>query len=141
VCEVGEEALAKTAPVRAGRVHVVASRALPASALSERMALASRGVAHVVVPVDARGMPGELTLVTSGVLDPVGDAALLAAARRDAEGAVLDLMDAADTRARASGTASNEEIADAAASAVRRCLGKELGFRPVTTATVLRTAG
>jgi hypothetical protein len=48
-------------------------------------------------------------------------------------------MDAADPRTRASGTASNEEIAEAAAGAVRRCFGKELGFRPVTTATVLRT--
>jgi ribonuclease J len=139
VCEVGEGPLAKAAPVRAGRVHVFASRALPPAALSERMALASRGVAHVVVPVDARGAPGEITLVTSGVLDPVGDAALLAVARREAEGAVFELMDAADPRARASGTASNEEIAEAAAGAVRRCFGKELGFRPVTTATVLRT--
>jgi ribonuclease J len=139
VCEVGEGSLAKGAPVHAGRVHIVASRALPPAALSERMALASRGVGHLVVPVDARGMPGEITLVTSGVLDPVTDAGLLAAARREAERAVFELLERTDPTARASGTASNEEIAEAASGAVRRCFGKELGFRPVTTATVLRT--
>jgi ribonuclease J len=140
VCEVGETGLAKGAPVQSGRVHVYAGRALPPAALTERMALASRGVAHLVVPVDARGMPSEITLVTSGVLDPEADKGLLAAALREAEGAVFELMDRMNTPgARASGTATNDEIADVAAGAVRRCLGKALGFRPVTTATVLRT--
>jgi hypothetical protein len=44
-----------------------------------------------------------------------------------------------DPRARATETATDEEIAEAASAAVRRNLSRALGFRPVTTAVVLRT--
>jgi ribonuclease J len=140
VCEVGAEALAKGERVRAGRVHVVAARPLPSTVLHERAALASRGAANLVVPVDPRGkLSGPVLLVTCGVLDPVADAALVASARSDAEGAVDALSDRADPRSRAAETPSDEEIAEAASAAVRRHLSRVLGFRPVTTAVVLRT--
>jgi ribonuclease J len=140
VCEVGPRSLAKGERVRSGRVHVIAARPLPASVLHERMAMAARGAANLVVPVDARGrLAGEIVLVTCGVLDPLADAGLLRSARSDAEGAVDALSARMDPRARATETATDEEIAEAASAAVRRNLSRALGFRPVTTAVVLRT--
>ncbi len=140
VCEVGPERLAKGERVRSGRVHVFAARALPPSVLQERGAMASRGSANLVVPVDRRGMlSGPVVLVTCGVLDPVADAALVAGARSDAEGAVDALAAAVDPRSNAAGTPDDDAIAEAASAAVRRHLSRILGFRPVTTAVVLRT--
>jgi ribonuclease J len=140
VCEVGPERLAKGERVPSGRVHVFAARALPPSVLRERGAMASRGSASLVVPVDRRGrLSGPVVLVTCGVLDPVADAALVAGARSDAEGAVDALAAAVDPRSNAAGTPDDDAIAEAASAAVRRHLARILGFRPVITAVVLRT--
>jgi ribonuclease J len=139
VCEVGPHRLAKAARVRAGRVHVVAARAVPDPVLEERMALASRGMAQIVVPVDERGrLTGEVILLTCGVLDAETDAGLVALARAEAAGAVEALRDRTASRD-AAATATDGDIADAATAAVRRRFGRELGFRPVLTAVVLRT--
>ncbi len=115
-----------------GRVHVFAQRPLPPSVLHERTGLAAHGAAHVVIPVDARGrLAGDVALATRGVVDEVAEAPLLASARAEAQAAVLAL---------ASGPGEPQEtaIADAARAAVRRALGRALGFKPLTTATVLR---
>ncbi|MGD0529734.1 MAG: ribonuclease J [Polyangiaceae bacterium] len=135
VGELGEGPLRKAGRVAAGRVHVFARRALPASVLSERAALASLGAAHVVVPVDGAGRPaGEVSLVTRGVLDETADAHLLAAARNEVRAAVEELVE----RGGGGILRSDAELGEAARLAVRRSLGKVLGFKPVTTSTVLR---
>jgi ribonuclease J len=120
--------------VQSGRVHVFAHRAIPASVLHERESLAARGAAHVVVPVDARGrLAGEIALATRGVVDEVLDAHLLASARHEAEAALEELA------ASEPGVSLDEPaISEAARQAVRRALGRVLGFKPLTTATVLR---
>jgi len=138
VGELGEGPLRKTGRVASGRVHVFARRALPPSVLGERAALAAHGTAHVVVPVDAAGRPaGEVSLVTRGVLDETADAHLLAAARNEALAALEELV------ARGGGAIvrSDTELGEAVRQAVRRALSRALGFKPVTTATVLRVRG
>ena len=133
--EVGEldaDALRKGPRVHAGRVHVFAQRPLAPVVLHERAALAAHGVAHVVVPVDARGRPaGDVALLTRGVLDEALDAHVLASARNEAHAALEEM-------AGEEPAGSDEELAEAARQAVRRALGRVLGFKPVTTATVLR---
>jgi ribonuclease J len=130
----GDAPVRKAGRVQSGRVHVFAQRSIPASVLHEREALAARGAAHVVVPVDARGrLAGQIALATRGVVDEVLDAHLLATARHEAEAAVEELA------ASESGVALDEPaIAEAARQAVRRALGRVLGFKPLTTTTVLR---
>jgi len=138
VGELGEGPLRKTGRVTAGRVHVFARRALPAAALAERVALAAHGAAHVVIPVDAAGrLAGEVSLVTRGVLDEAEDAHLLAAARNEALAALEDLFQ----RGGGGVLRSDAELGEAARQAVRRALSRALGFKPVTTATVLRVGG
>jgi len=91
-----------------------------------------------VVPVDAAGRPaGEVSLVTRGVLDETADAHLLAAARNEALAALEELV------ARGGGAIvrSDTELGEAVRQAVRRALSRALGFKPVTTATVLRVRG
>jgi mRNA degradation ribonuclease J1/J2 len=103
--------------------------------LSERAALAAHGTAHVVVSVDAAGRPvGEVSLVTRGVLDETADAHLLAAARNEALAALEELF------ARAGGgvVRGETELGEVARQAVRRALSRALGFKPVTTAAVVR---
>jgi ribonuclease J len=135
VGELGEGPLRKTGRVTSGRVHVFARRALPPTVLAERAALAAHGTAHVVVSVDAAGRPvGEVSLTTRGVLDETADAHLLAAARNEALAALEELS------ARGGGGVlrADAELGEAVRQAVRRALGRPLGFKPVTTATVLR---
>ncbi len=135
VGELGEGPLRKTGRVTAGRVHVFARRALPAAVLAERVALAAHGAAHVVIPVDAAGrLAGEVSLVTRGVLDETEDAHLLAAARNEALAALEDLLQ----RGGGGVLRSDAELGEAGRQAVRRALSRVLGFKPVTTATVLR---
>ena len=130
-----EGPLVKKGRVHAGRVHVFAKRALPASVLHERMALAAHGSAHVVVLVDAHGrLTGDVQLTTRGVLDESAEAHLLASARNEATAAVEELSDGGAIRP------EEGAIAEAARLAVRRALGRTLGFKPVTTVTVLRLA-
>lgn len=126
--------LVKAGRVHAGRVHVFAKRALPPSVLHERTSLAANGSAHLVVPIDAHGrLAGEVSLSTKGVLDETAEAHLLASARHEAEAAVDELADGAP-----GGRPEEAAIAEAARMAVRRALGRVLGFKPVTTVSVLR---
>jgi len=139
VAQVDGDGLRKTGRVHAGRVHVFARRTLPSSVLQERAALASRGAAHVVVRVDALGHPaGDVVLVTRGVVDGDVDAALLASARLEAHSAVEGLSAKAGYPGSGAAPPSDEDFAEAARQAIRRALGRVLGFKPVTTATVLR---
>jgi ribonuclease J len=132
VAEVDEGPLRKAGRVPSGRVHVFAQRALADSVLTERAALAAHGAAHVVVPVDATGaIVGGVALVTRGVLDEARDASLLDEARAAAAVAVEGLRTAG-------GVPVEADVAEVARQAVRRTLGRALGFKPVTTATVLR---
>jgi ribonuclease J len=134
VGEVGDARLVKAGRVHAGRVHVYAQRALAPSVLHERAALAANGAAHVVVAVDERGRPaGEVALATRGVVDEALDGHVLASARNEAMAALEEL--AGDERA---STGTDAEIAEAARQAVRRAFGRVLGFKPVTTVSVLR---
>lgn len=151
VCEVAAEGpLVKARRVHAGRVHVFARRVLPATVLHERTALAAHGAAHVVVPVDARGrLAGEVALTTRGVVDETADAHVLAAARHEVEAAVDELADGGTRGGRAgragggggggAGVIPEEPaISEAARQAARRALARVLGFKPVTTVTVVR---
>jgi ribonuclease J len=132
--EVDAGGFRKAGRVHAGRVHLFAQRVLAANVFHERSALASRGVAHVVVPIDARGrLAGDVALATRGVVDEVLDGHILAAARHDAASAVEELADGST-----GGVIDEPAIAQAAGQAVRRAFGRALGFKPVTTATVLR---
>jgi ribonuclease J len=133
----GEHGLRKGERVPVGRVHVWAGRAVPASVLKERLAIAQSGVAMVVVPVDGHGaVVGEVTIDARGVLDAGLSRSLLAESRKDARDAVGDLPRPAP------GVAYNETaIADAARFAVRRTLSRALGFKPVTVVCVVRVAG
>jgi mRNA degradation ribonuclease J1/J2 len=133
----GAHGLRKDGRVEVGRVHVWAGRALPASVLRERQAIAQGGVAVVVVPVDERGrVAGEVTIETRGVLDTEASPELLADSRQSARAAVGELAGPAP------GTPYDEAaIADAARFAVRRALARVLGFKPVTVVQVVRVAG
>jgi ribonuclease J len=126
--------LAKSDRLRPRRVHVFAHRVLPGGVLQERVALASHGVAHVVIMVDVRGRPTEdVVISTHGVIDEKIDAHLLARARREAGAAVEELADGAG------GDPVDEgAIGEVARRAVRRAFARFVGFKPVTTATVLR---
>jgi ribonuclease J len=127
----GDETLRKTGRVHAGRVHVYAQRPLPPGVLHDRTALAANGVAHVVVSLDERGRPvGDVSLATRGVVDETLDAHVLAAARNEAHAALEELA--------GEEPATDAEAAEVARLAVRRALGRVLGFKPVTTAAVLR---
>jgi ribonuclease J len=135
VGELGEGPLRKTGRVTSGRVHVFARRVLPPAVLGERAALAAHGAAHVVVSVDAAGRPvGEVSLVTRGVLGETEDAHLLASARHE----VLAALEELSARGGGGVVRPDAELGEAARQAVRRALSRALGFKPVTTATVLR---
>jgi ribonuclease J len=128
--------MVKAGRVHAGRVHVYAQRALPPSVLHERAALAANGSAHVVVLVDDRGRPaGDVVLATRGVVDETLDAHVLASARNEAHAALEEL---AGEEQRGHGTEPDAEIAEAVRQAVRRAFGRVLGFKPVTTVSVVR---
>jgi mRNA degradation ribonuclease J1/J2 len=119
---------------------------LPSSVLGERAALASHGAAHVSIPIDARGrLAGDIALVTRGVVDDALDGHVLASARTEVLASVEALLgdiDVAPDRTSPAppgrGQTTDEQIAEAARQAVRRALGRMLGFKPVATATVLR---
>jgi ribonuclease J len=129
----GELPLRRVGRAHAGRVHVFAKRALPPNVLHERAGLAARGAAHVVIPVDARGrLAGDIALSTRGVVDETLDPHVLASARGDARAAV-DELTSGET-----GDPTNEDVTEAARHAVRRAFDRVLGFKPVTTVTVLR---
>ncbi|MGA3119189.1 MAG: ribonuclease J [Polyangiaceae bacterium] len=128
VAEIDETGLRAAGRVHAGRVHVFAGRALPNAVLDERLALASRGVAHVTVPIDG-GRIGEVAFTSRGVLDDTIDGQLVAAARVEALAAARPLCDV---------QATDESIAEAVRQVVRRVLGRALGFKPTTLVTVLR---
>ncbi len=109
---------------------------LPAQVIAERSALAAQGAVHVAVPIDAQGrLAGEIAVATRGVIDEGADGELLEAARKHARSALEDLLATApavgplqDERDRRGGTPS-------------RCgesLAKTLGFKPVTTASLVR---
>jgi ribonuclease J len=135
--ELDSDGLRKVGKFHAGRVHVFAQRALPPTVLHERSALASHGVAHVVVPIDGRGkMAGDIALSTRGVVDETADAHVLAVARNEAASAVDELADGAT-----GGVVDEAALSEAARQAVRRAFGRALGFKPLTTATVLRVRG
>jgi mRNA degradation ribonuclease J1/J2 len=129
VGELDEAGLAgTTGRIHAGRVHVFAGRALPNAVLDERLALASRGVAHVTVPIDG-GRIGEVAFTSRGVLDDTIDGQLVAAARVEALAAARPLCDV---------QATDESIAEAVRQVVRRVLGRALGFKPTTLVTIVR---
>ena len=56
----------------------------------------------------------------------------------EATAAVQDLSGMAADRAHGAAPPGDGDIAEAARQAVRRAFGRVLGFKPVTTATVLR---
>jgi hypothetical protein len=91
---------------------------------------------HVAVPVDAQGrLAGEIALATRGVIDEGADGELLVSAREQARAALEDL---AASLAGAGAPLDDEQVSEAARLAVRRTLAKTLGFKPVTTASLVR---
>jgi hypothetical protein len=75
-----------------------------------------------------------VSLVTRGVLDETADAHLLSAARNEVLAAVEELVEQGGGGI----LRSDAELGETARLAVRRSLGKVLGFKPVTTFTVVR---
>ena len=137
VGELDGERLEKTGRAPTGRVHVFAQRAIAPGVLRQRAALAAFGAAHVVVPVDDRGrLAGEVTLTTQGVVDEAADEHLLAAARSEAARAVEALAGASPP----AHVLDEAALAGAACQAVRRAFNRVLGFKPLTTSTVLRVS-
>jgi ribonuclease J len=133
VATLDEQGVHKTGRARVGRVHVVAGRALPAQVIAERTALASLGAVHVAVPLDELGrLAGEIAVATRGVIDEEADGGLLEAARKHAHAALTELLGLGRERI------EDDRIAETARLAVRRTLAKTLGFKPVTTASLVR---
>jgi len=127
---VDEQGLRKSGRVAAGRVHVFCGRTLPSRVLDERSSLAARGVVHVTIPLDGKGRVGApLAFTSRGVLDEILDGPLVTSARQEALAAIEEVSERSD-----------EDIALAVKQAVRRSLGRVLGFKPVTLATVVRMA-
>jgi len=122
----------KTARVPSGRVYVAAGRVLPAKVIAERAALASLGAVHVAVALDPQGrLAGDVAVTTRGVVDPDGDGALVEAARKEARSAFEALLALGEPL-------DDARIAETMRLAVRRTLAKALGFKPVTTASLVR---
>jgi ribonuclease J len=133
VATLGEQGVQKTGRAPAGRVHVMAGRPLPPQVIAERAALASQGAVHVAVPVDAQGkLAGEIAVATRGVIDETADGDLLEAARKHAHAALAELLELGPW------PLADERISETARLAVRRTLAKTLGFKPVTTASLVR---
>jgi hypothetical protein len=74
-------------------------------------------------------------VATRGVIDEGADSDLLESARVQARAALEDL---AASLAGAGAPPGDEQISEAARLAVRRTLAKTLGFKPVTTASLVR---
>jgi len=128
VGELDERGIRKTGRVQAGRVHVFGRRALPASVLDDRVALASRGFVHVTVVVDAAGrVAGDISFASRGVLDPAAGDTLLESAGDEARAAVSALEGPDDAG-----------VVQAVQRAVRRACSRVLGFKPLTLVTVVR---
>lgn len=128
VAELGEGRLRKVARVHAGRVHVFGGRVLSARVLEERVAIAARGVVHVVLPIGTTGrLAGDIEIRSTGVLDEAVDGDIVAASRQEALSAVRGLPGL-----------DGEVLGEAVRQAVRRALGRALGFKPVTVVTLLR---
>jgi mRNA degradation ribonuclease J1/J2 len=147
------DGLRKSGRIASGRVHVMAGRVLPSQVIAERTALAAQGAVHVAVPLDTEGrLAGDIAVATRGVLDEGADAELLEAARREAYAAIEELMTQLQGGAGAgvspqhqgSGASppiqgsAEERISETVRLAVRRSLAKKLGFKPVTTASLVR---
>ena len=130
VGELDGQPIRKAGRVQAGRVHVFGGRVVPSSVIAERSSLAERGTVHVSVPVTRAGrIAGRLALAMRGVLDEAVEGELVTRAHDEAAAALATLFEPRD-----------DEIVDAVSRAVRRALGRVLGFRPVTLVTVLRVA-
>jgi ribonuclease J len=126
------DGVVKTGRIPAGRVYIVAGRALAPKVIAERTAIASLGVVHVAVALDAGGrLAGEVAITTRGVADPETAGALGDDARREARSAHEGLRALGETL-------DDERIAEAIRLAVRRVFARALGFKPVTTASVVR---
>ena len=136
IAELSREELRKAGRFRAGRVHVYERRAIAPRVLQEREALAAQGTAHVtVLLVERQPRVGDVLVVTKGVVDEALDMDLIATARSEARAAVEEM---ADGLARERLALEEPALAEAARQAVRRTFGRALGFKPVTTVSVLR---
>jgi ribonuclease J len=123
----------KTGRLAAGRVHVAAGRALPPKVIAERAAIASLGVVHVSVAIDAEGrIAGEVGIATRGVVDP--DEKSEAACARARE----EVRRAFDELIALGGPIEDARVHETVRLAARRAFARDLGFKPVTTASLVR---
>ena len=142
VADLDDGGIRKAGRVQAGRVHVFARRVVPPSVLHERAALAAQGAAHATVPIDAQGrLAGPVAIVARGVLDEARDGHLLESASAEAVAAVSELLTGFERDRIESDEKRDDEVGEVARLAVRRALGRVLGFKPVTTVTVVRIGG
>jgi ribonuclease J len=136
VATLDAERITKSARTAVGRVHRFGGREIAAGVLGDRTALAANGVAHLAVPVGPGGrLAGDLKLVTRGVCDEAADRDILVDAERQARAAVEELF--ASARRPGAPAPTGEAVAEAARLAVRRALSRVLGFKPVTTVTLV----
>ena len=132
--EVSAGGIRKLGRVPAGRVHLFAGREVPPRVIRERVALAARGLAQVVVPVDSRGRrAGEITIAVRGVVDALEGERHLTSAREAVAQALDELA----------GVSAEDRLDDAAVEvvarqAVRRAFAAALGFKPMASVIVLR---
>ena len=121
IAELSDGRLQRTGRARTGRVHTFAGRSIPRRVLEERAVLASRGIVHVAVPVDAAGrVAGRISIQWTGVIDETLDAQVAVDARKETLDAIQGWPGGDD-----------DGLAEAVRTAVRRAVGKALGWKPV----------
>jgi ribonuclease J len=124
VAELSRGAIAKVDRVKTGRVHTWGGQPIAPTVLRERRALASEGVASVVLEVRRGAVVARVA--TRGVLDEERDRRTLAQAEREAS----DAFEAARDREPA-------QVADLVRQAVRRVFFRALGIKPTTLVTIV----
>jgi ribonuclease J len=130
IAALGEGGLAKGGTVPSGRVFTFGGRAIPKAAIRDREVLAEGGIAVCVVIMGKDGDAKEVRVVTRGVLDEATEASLLAEARREVFAAIAALPRAS--------MKDDAAVSEAARLAVRRVMSKELSYKPMTIAQVVR---
>ncbi len=131
IAELTKEAFSKVDRMVVPRVYVHMGREIPRSVVKDRQALAAEGVVFVVVTIDAKGkLVGDPLVLSRGVVDSVEGRDLLEAAQLEVKQAIGGLSKAA----------ANDEAAieSAAKLTARRVIGRAVGYKPTTIATVRR---
>jgi ribonuclease J len=125
-----EGALAKHGRQTVGRVATFRGEEIADDVIRERAQLGRKGIAFVSLLIDRRGyLAAPPKVVERGVLDPIDDGVLRAAAKA-VEQAVMDC----DSRTRA----KDEDLTDIVRLATRRAIESRTGRRPMVAVALTR---